>query len=274
MRCASVQRRASHDQCQAKAICGHTLCGRHARSKTPILWIDAHRPRAPSLLRIQAVVRGFLVRRRLALAGPGVLSRGALANDEDLVNCDSKDRVHPFDYFAVEESGKVWWFSFSTLWQWASQSSTNPYTRTPLTQDTRLRLWAVWAYRSRHQTLPLPSEPRDADKRIDHRWRVLCNLFADNGFVDVHPSAFRDLTKADFLSMFQLLKRDLECVLPVSDPGRERALILCSRSIKSAYVTSPVLYTLQSIYTLMLLLTLHRNPYTVVFSILSALYRC
>jgi hypothetical protein len=188
------------------------------------------------------------------------------------VTCTEKERQHPLDYFAFDEGGKVWWFDFDSLWQWSVQSPVNPYTRTPLTQDTRMRLWAVWAYRSRALVEP-PPEPKTLDARLASRWTVICRVFADNGFVDVHPGQFQGFTKADFLSMFILLKRDLDSVLPSWDPVKARALRFCDRGIRTANRLSP-LYRLQSTYTLLLLLTLHKNPYTMVFSILSALYRC
>lgn len=273
MRCASVRKKGALDQCPAKALWSHTLCGRHAKCKVPVLWVDAHRPRVAPLVRCQALIRGWLLRTRLRLAGPGVLRRTALANDEDLVTCTAKDRQFPLDYFAFEEAGKVWWFDFESLWQWVVRSPINPYTRTPLTEDTRRRLWAVWAHRSRVSET-LPPEPKTVDARLAGRWAVLCRVFADNGFVDVHPGQFQTFTKADFLSMFILLKRDLAVVLHSWDPARARAIRLCDRGIRTAYRICPALYRLQATYTLMLLLTLHKNPYTMVFSILSALYRC
>jgi hypothetical protein len=273
MRCASVRKKGALDQCQAKAVLGHTLCGRHAKCKTPVLWTEAHRPRIAPLIRFQAIVRGRLIRSRLALAGPGVLRRAGLANDEDLVSATSKERQDPFDYIAFEEGGKTWWFAFDTLWTWAIRSPINPYTRTPLSPDTRTRLWAIWSHRSRTREA-LPEEPKAADERLVARWVLLCRLFEDNGFVDLHPDQFRSFVKADYLSMFILLKRDLLGVLPPWDPARARALQLCERGIRLAYRLCPILYRLQSTYILMLLLTLHANPYVMVFSILSALYRC
>lgn len=273
MRCASVRKKGAYDQCSAKAVLGHSLCGRHVKCKSPVLWADAHRPRVLPLVRFQAIVRGWMVRSRLALAGPGVLRRGALANDEDPVTSVSKDRQAPDEYIAFEEGGKTWWFGFSTLWTWAIRSPTNPYTRTPLSPETRARLWAIWSHRSRTRA-PLPAEPTLLDERLAARWTVLCRIFADNGFEDIHPAQFRGFVKADYLSMFILLKRDLLGVLPAWDPVRARAIGLCDRAIRLAYRLAPPIYRLQSAYLLLLLLTLHKNPYTMVFSILSALYRC
>jgi hypothetical protein len=95
---------------------GHTLCGTHARAKNVTLWAEAHKGNTSGLRKAQGLIRGWLVRRRLRYAGPGVLCRKNLANDEDLETCEESSKEHPFDYFAFEENGKVWWFHFPTLW--------------------------------------------------------------------------------------------------------------------------------------------------------------
>lgn len=271
MQCASVRKKGGTDQCRATAMRGHTLCGTHARAKVPVLWADAHRSRGGQIARVQAVVRGWLVRKRVALGGPGVLRRKDLANDEELVTCEDKTRQHPFEYFAFEEAGKVWWFDFQSLWKWSSQSHapTNPYTKVPLSQETRRRLRAMWAYRQRHR-LPLAEESTVYEQRLSSRWNVVCQVFADNGFVDVHPMNFADLGQSELATMFVLLERDIQVLFSENDPGRARALRLCRRAIRA----DQPLYVLWAVYTMMLLLTVHKDPYTMTFSILSALYRC
>jgi hypothetical protein len=116
---------------------GSYSCGRHARTRAPVLRIDLHR--ASPVVRLQAVIRGWLLRRRLTLAGPGVLRRKDLVNDEDLFTCESKDRQYPLDYFAFEESGKNYWFNAKDIWSWMTRSVTplNPYTKTPIPNDAR-----------------------------------------------------------------------------------------------------------------------------------------
>ena len=94
------------------------------------------------MVRAQALVRGWLLRKRLALGGPGVLRRSLVTNDEDLVTCESKETIRPFEYFGFEENGKVWCFSFPSLWKWAvrSHQPVNPYTKVPLDIETRKRM--------------------------------------------------------------------------------------------------------------------------------------
>jgi len=243
--------------------------------KVPVLWTDAVRTRTPPLVRAQALVRGWLLRKRVRLAGPGVLSRTNLANDEDLVTCESKDREHPLTYFAFEENGKVWWFSFGTLWRWARQSHdpVNPYTKVPLSQDTRKRLRSMWGY-TQHHYQSVPEEDSDATQRLRCRWNIVVQTFLDNGFVDVHPSSFTSLSPNELHAMFVFLERDIDSVMSANDPFRARALRLCRRGIQASTSVNPTLYRLWAVYALMLLLTLHKDPYNMTFLVLSALYRC
>ncbi len=272
-RCASVRKKGSKDQCLALALKGHSMCGRHARMKTPQIWASLHRTtRLPT---VQALVRGWLLRRRLALAGPGVLRRTALANDEDVFTCESKDRQHPLEYFAFEESGKVWWFDAKSLWAWVARSAepVNPYTKVPLTPDTRRRLRAYWAYTYR-TVRPLPVEKGTFEQLLSYRWNVLTQVFRDNGFVDVSPHSFRTFSRQELLSMFVLLHQDLLVVLPERDMYRERLLRLARRGMTVRPETTPQQYLLHAAWLLELMVMIPRDPYVVVFSILSAFYRC
>ncbi len=242
---------------------------------TPVLWADVFRPTAPRLVRAQARIRGWLVRSRLALAGPGVLNRKVVTNDEDLVTCVSKQDIHPWTYFGFEENGKVWGFAFSTLWTWCRQSMdpTNPYTKVPLSQETRRRLRDMWAYRHRH-TLMLPIESLNPVDRLRQRWTILTQLFRDNGFIDVHPENFLRFTSSEYHTMFMLLHQDLLIVLDDQDPHREKILRYCRRGMTIHPPRPSAQYILQSTYILMIILSTPKNPYSLVFSILSAFYRC
>lgn len=250
------------------------MCGRHARMKIPLRWADVHRHRTPKIIRVQALIRGWLLRKRLAMGGPGVLQRKDLANDEDLVTCMEKERQHPFEYFAFEENGKVWWFDFESLWKWSIQTHepANPYTKVPLSNDTRQRLRASWGYRRRHR-LPLPSESTNYDQRLQYRWNVLCQLFIDNGFVDVHPNTFLNLHSYELRTMLVLLERDIQVVLRDTEYGRNMILHICQAPL-SDRTRSPKMFAIWIAYILMTILSIPRDPYVLTFSVLSALYRC
>lgn len=204
-----------------------------------------------------------------------MLSRKNLANDEELVTCESKDREHPMTYFAFEENGKVWWFSFGTIWRWARQNHApvNPYTKVPLSQETRKRLRSMWGY-IQHHYLPPPEEDIDPTQRLRGRWNLAVQSFLDNGFVDVHPTSFMSLTPNELHAMFVFLERDIDSVVPNADLFKARALRICRRGIQANTYVSPEIYRLWAVYALLLLLTLHKDPYSMNFMVLSALYRC
>jgi hypothetical protein len=275
MQCESVRKKGSNEQCPTLALLGHTMCGRHARMKVPVKWADVHRHTSPRISCVQGLIRGWLLRKRLALGGPGVLCRKNLANDEELVTCVEKERQDPFEYFAFEENGKIWWFDFVSLWRWIIQTHepVNPYTKVPLSNEARRRLRAMWAYRHRHK-LPMPPESPYFNTRLEQRWNVLCQLFVDNGFTDVHPNNFLNLRRHELRSMMILLHRDALVVLRNTDPGRGRILRLCMSPIHSQNITEPTRYAMWIPYILMLVLSVPKDPYVMTFSVLSALYRC
>lgn len=267
MLCASVRKRGCLDQCPLKALQGHTLCGKHAKSKTVVLWADANRSLSAKLVRIQALIRGWLIRKRLQLGGPGVLSRKGLANDEDLETCEESSREDPFTYFAFEESGKIWWFSFQTIWKWCIRNPTNPYTKVPLSSDTRKRLRAMWYYQRRNK-LPLPKAPAQFGERNQAYWNVILQTFEDYGFGQVAMSI--NIPKHAYNTMFRLLRDDIEVTM-TNKAAKERV----DKHIRTVLLsTSPLqLYLLQCAYTLMVILMIPKDPYELAFTVLSALYR-
>ena len=272
-RCAAVRKRGSNEPCRVNALRGHTLCGRHARMRSPVLWVDANESRSPPIVRIQACVRGWLIRRRLSYAGFGVLRRKDLANDEDIITCADKEKVHPMDFFSFEENGKIWWFEFGSLWTWCMRNAepTNPYTKVPLSADTRKRLRTIWGYKKRHRE-DTPAESTDPEERRHHRANILVQHFQDYGFVDIHPSFILRCDRSDFMAFFMLLQRDIETVIPASDPFRNRIAVLCGSRTAPTY-TGHSLYLLHCLTALMYIITLYRDPYVITFSILSAFYR-
>jgi hypothetical protein len=216
-----------------------------------------------------------LVRKFLTLCGPGVLARKDLANDEDIVTCEEKETQHPHEYFSFTENGKTWWFDFGSLWVWASRSfePSNPYTKVPLSTETRKRLREVWSYRRRH-TLPIPEESMVFQERLVGRWNVICQSFVDNGFTDVHPREFLRFSKLNFITAFQILHDDLRNAMRESDPVRAIMLTRCNRMLRIAYSTPAPQYMLQTATMLMLIITEQKEPYLTLFMLMSALYRC
>lgn len=272
MLCASVRKKGSTDQCKAAALKGHTLCGRHARCKKPVLWSDANVSKIKSAQMIQAIARGWMVRKRLALAGPGVLCRKNLANEEELMTGD--ERIHPFEYFAFEEGGRIWWFSFDTIWRWCSQkeSPDNPYTRTQIPIEVRKRLHAIWSFRQRHR-IPLPAESNIFGERLRTRWTIISHIFENYGYGDIPVSMFMRMTAAEYSYMFTLLRDDIVATVSDKEPWKDSAWRLCLRGMLTIRSLATPQYIMQAVYTIMLILMKPKNPHSVAFMVLSAIHR-
>ena len=270
MTCASVRKKGSVEQCRLKPLVGHTLCGVHARSKVVTLWAVANQEKIGSAVKIQAWVRGDRVRRRLRMGGPGVLHRVGLSNDDDLVTCETSDRQYPLDYFAFEENGKVWWFDFATIWRWAQRSiePSNPYTKVPLSSETRTRLRKLWSYRRRHRE-PTPADPRDFTERLTMRWMIISQAVSDCGFGPLPVEPFLELSMQQYIRMFRYLRDDVAATLP----GNLHAGALIHRCLMTAWSLTPDHVILQCSYALMAMLCHTENPFPLAFCILSAIYR-
>jgi hypothetical protein len=267
IRCAAVRRKGCDDQCGIRAIKGHPFCGRHARAKNVQIW---KHPDEPGIVKLQARIRGWLVRLRLKQGGPGVLCRKNLANDEDLVTCE--ERIHPFEYFAFEENGKVWWFRFDTLWLWAARTlePANPYTKVPLSQETRKRLRAAWGYRRRNKiSTEFPKEDR-----LRSNWNIICQTFHDNGFSDLRPELFMNLSKNQLIVALRMMYDDLTVSLPKTDRTLCMVLYLLLRGVQSGYNMKSQQYSVHISYIFMLAMCVPKDPYIYAFTLLSALYRC
>lgn len=267
-RCAAVRKKGSINQCTSSAIRGHTLCGIHARAKSVEIWKDA-RETDIRVVKCQALARRWLVLHRCVLAGPGVLSRKNLANDDDLVTCEESNRQHPFEYFGFTENGKTWWFDFATIWVWAlkSDAPANPYTKVPLSMDTRKRLRDMWSYRIRNR-LAVQPEPADPEERIRARLNFLCQVFADNGFVDVTRGQLIRLSKPSHVAMWKFIYED---VAHIHGPLRTWCgYMLSGEMIRSNTAT----YIVNSLRVLMRYVTYQKEPYVAIFSVMSAIYRC
>jgi len=259
-----VKKKGSTLQCTASALRGHSLCGIHAKAKTAEIWKDA-REKDIRITKCQSIARRWLIVRRLRLGGPGVLHRTDLANDEEIVTCVEATRQHPFSYFAFTENGKTWWFDFDSLWTWSLKSDepSNPYTREPLSSEVRKRLREAWAYRVRNN-IPIVPETRDIEERIRCRLRMLYQTFVDNGFTDVSGGQLVRLSKSSHIAMWRFLR----------DDAPELSFITAHMLHQTILNAGAGMYIMNSLRNLMRVVVFKREPYNLVFAVMSAIYRC
>ena len=187
---------------------------------------------------------------------------------------NEKEKVHPFEYFGFDENGKTWWFEFATLFTWVLRSETpvNPYTKVLLSTDTRKRLFRMWVYRIKHRQSPVLA--MTLHEGPGHCANYLAQLFADNGFADVHAQSFLELSKPTWARFFRVLQNELMVAYSETNIIRRRGIILCRRMEHFAPVTTPQQFITTSLQTLLRLMTVPRDPYLVCFMVLSCFYRC
>ena len=272
MRCASVRKKGSDLQCPAKPLFGHTLCGRHAKCKTPVLWSSTQQDKIIQTIKIQSCVRGWLLRKRLLLAGPGVLNRKQVCNNEDFNTMNEKEKVHPLNYFGFEEHGKIWWFEIDSIHQWMMMSMTplNPYTKTPLNTQTRKRLRELMSYHQRRKIMnPVSFNQKSVAEVLIQHWNLICQCFQDYGFGEIQPRLFLRLNKHDYYAIFRMIHDDIRIVMKDSEE-LSKICDICSAKI---HTSSSVQYTISSAGMLLYMIHVPRDPYILLFTMLSALYR-
>jgi hypothetical protein len=274
--CVSCKNQTSTERCPNKAISGLTLCGKHVRAPRKRLWHVVNNLDEKATL-IQKIWKGYTVRFRLQLAGPGVLKRSLCHNDEDIVSFESKEKQHPFEYFGFEEDDKIWWFDILSILGClnANLHPTNPYTRQALSQDTRRRLRAIYKYRI-HNRLPNAHQPivkRNYDELIEHQWMKVTQIIHENGFEDVHPNHFIALEKTQLFVLLNYLVNDVTA-LATEHPITSRRYRWLSAIKRERNIFNSNPYGRVHVPALIIsLLNSMNEEYNFCFILMSALYR-
>jgi hypothetical protein len=201
MQCASVKNKASTERCSAKALKNLKFCGKHAKMKVPKLWVDTD-DRSIAACRIQKIWKGYRVRYRMILQGPGILSRVKCHNEEDLVSCEERNKIHPGNYFSFEEEGKLYWFDFRTIYAWSLErlKPTNPYTRKELTIETRKRLKEIAYLRSKTALCLFHDLSRSSEyqKVFQDHWTLIGQYIEENLFEEINLGILLNLNRTQF----------------------------------------------------------------------------
>jgi hypothetical protein len=130
----------------------------------------------------------------------------------------------------------------------------------------------MWSFRQRHQ-MTLPEEPTSINERIRSRWNILCQIFDNHHFGEIHPEQFSNMNKVDYYTVFQFLRDDIQVVIRDTNPSKVLLLRLCARAQQTIHALQADQYILQAVYMLLLFLMTQKDPYNAVFVVLSALYR-
>jgi hypothetical protein len=277
--CVSCKNNRSTDRCSRKPLKGLLFCGTHAKVKNPRLWSAINRMDDKVIL-IQKIWRGYRLRNWIRLAGPGALSRSICHNEEELVTFDDKNSVSPLNYFAFEEAGKVYWFDIRSILQNSIDKirPINPYTREPLSIDTRQRLRKIAILRDVRKLKNLHDEnPGTPEDRIRVTWTSVCQIIEENGFPDMSPMFFISLNRTQLYIFAQLIQADMiawSSEHTSNDSRRKRYVPWIRRIIKEHQwgANTPLLSYLTARF-LLTILNDYPAPYDVCFIIMSALHR-
>lgn len=126
---------------------------------------------------------------------------------------DDKKSVYPLDYFAFNEADKVYWFDVKSMVQNCMNTlkPTNPYTREPLSVETRQRLRKLSIKRIYNgiQNVHTDLSSMSGDEIIDMLWMNVCQIIEENGFFDMSIEYFTGLNRTQLYVFNQLIHTDL-----------------------------------------------------------------
>ena len=279
--CASCKNKTSLDQCTSHALKGLLFCGKHIKTKHKRLWSDLNKNKTNIVL-IQKLWRGYFIRNKLKLAGPGVLHRKNCHNTEELVTLDDKNKVSPLQYFSFVEADKLYWFDIRSLYQYARGCAkpANPYTRQELTIETRQRLRRLCQIRVR-ECIPNVHElnmEKEFAEIIDSKWLEVCQIIEENGFFDTNHLLFVSLNKTQLYVLLNLIHADLiayasEHTTPNSRRKRYVTWTKSAISNFSKFKNGRTIASYTAAKTLLSILNDSKEQYTICFIIISAVVR-
>lgn len=278
--CVSCKNKNSDERCTSKPIKGLILCGKHARVKNPRIWSTVNNVDS-KVIKIQKLWRGYTIRQWLKLAGPCVLNRSNCHNQEELVTFDDKKEVYPLDYFAFKESDKVYWFDIKSIIQnsFDKLKPINPYTREPLTIETRQRLRKIAILRD-HRKLPnLHSDDtmKTPERALNLVWTTVCQIIEENGFPEISPMYFIAMNKTQLYVFINMIHRDVIAWASehtTQQSRRKRYIGWFKYLIKEFSTLKPTgLSSYMVAKCLISFLNDYPDPYEICFIIMSALHR-
>lgn len=276
--CSACKNKSSNDKCSNKAVAGLMFCGVHSRTKNPRIWSKIHKI-DDKIITLQKKWKGYFVRKRLSLAGPGVLKRSICTNNEDPITLEPVAEIDPFDYFGFEENGKVYGVNFCSFVDAMRRKCINPFTRQPFSMETRKRFREIYGYRLRHGYMLLyhDNQPKTVDAMSEYKWLQLCQIIEENGFFNIHPNIFMGLNKQQLLVFLTLILTDLKVL--VAENKRENShsfqyIFWIRNTLKKIESNNSYHYCAYHVTSILdNILYDCVDPYNLCFIIMSALYR-
>jgi hypothetical protein len=230
---------------------------------------------------ISKMWKGYNIRKRIQLAGPGALNRKLCNNSDELMTLEPLTTVDVFDYFGFEEGGKIYGFDIRTVLDGLHRAAvpSNPYTRQLLSMADRKRLREIYAYRLRHKldTVYDNNSIKNPDLILTNRWTQICQIAEEHGFFNINPNLFLGMNKTQLYIFLSMIHNDLKTWAAEHKPPHSKRFLYVfwtQNVIKKFSSTQSIAE--YSFYVSSILLSIlydYNDPYTVCFVIMSALYR-
>lgn len=276
--CESCKNKTSNDRCRIRCLVGSRFCGKHSRVKEPRIWAEVNNVDKHVVL-IQKVWKGYSVRYKIRLAGPGALNRSKCHNDEELITMDDKRSVSPLDYFAFEEADKLYWFHICSILENSriNKIPTNPYTRQPLKIEDRRRLRELYVLRLLRK-LPLTHDVKQRTLEDDllTNWTSVCQIIEENGFFDLNPMVFMSMSVTQLYVFLTMIHSDLKAYASEhTSKSRRYTYIHWISKVLANYGPNAQqpFYSYQVGATLSFILHNCYDNYAICFIVMSSLYR-
>lgn len=276
--CASCKNKRSDERCTNSSLSGILFCGVHSRTKNPRLWTTVHGIDA-KLITIQKLWKGYFLRKRLRLAGSGVLKRSLCNNQDELISLESITTVNPLDYFGFEENGKIYGFDIRTVIDALYRTGSNPFTRQAFSMESRKRLRELYGIRlrSRLDNYYEHNIPRTPELLVRNRWTQVCQIIEENGFYNIDQNIFSGLNKSQLYIFLNMIHTDMQAWAAEHTPihsKRFRYLVWTKNALKKFNQVNDLQYYSFTVASLLCILLYDCvDPYNLCFIIMSALYR-
>jgi hypothetical protein len=278
--CTSCKNKTSLVRCTSLSLTGTNFCGKHVRVRNPRIWTEVNNVESKVIL-IQTCWRGYSIRNRINLAGEGCMNRKNCHNETELVTMDEPKLIHPLDYFAFIENEKLYWFDIRSIAEYSSTTlqPINPYTRNPLTIQTRIRLRRVCNIRKK---LKLPiihdtAKQLTSEQRLESNWMAISQIIEENGFFDMNPLFFIALNRTQLVVFLTLISVDLKSWASehTSKYSRRHKYIYWLKNSINMYQPSidSKFYSYIVSRALLSILNDCLEPYPICFILMSSLYR-
>lgn len=265
MKCSATKSRLSKNRCSLKALKGIDFCGKHAKSKSKVIWVP-ETIESDSATRIQKMWRGWMVRHFLDLAEHS-FDRSKFHNEEELVTLEERDRQHPMNFFSFTENGKQWWFGLDTVFKLMQEEHPkNPYTNEPFSRGTRKRIREL-------QDLAWSRGTVKISDTLHQKAVSLVHLLEDELYEDVSYTRFEYMSRLSIMTFTENVHQHIEArMLESQTVQRRRHLFVIETCLSKQTMDVHIDFLLfQLLSSLLYILRTTKNKFPLAFIMFGAL---